>query len=59
MKPYYWIGILAVAGSFVGTIIGFIFPDISIIGASTGTIIGVATGTSIYASSLENSKKDD
>jgi hypothetical protein len=59
MKPAYWIGIMALVGSVVGTIIGLIFfPENSVSGATTGLIIGIATGTGIFATQQEQAKKD-
>ncbi len=58
MKPQYWIGILALAGSFTGTILGFIFPDLN--GskpAVTGTLVGIGAGTVLFAL-LQRGKKD-
>jgi len=58
MKPQYWIGILAIVGSLLGTAIGIIFPNIhGAAAASIGTIIGVVAGTIVF-SSLRSKNKD-
>lgn len=50
MKPEYWIGIMALVGAILGTIIGLIFsPDSGATFAGGGTIAGIATGTGVYA----------
>lgn len=60
MKPAYWIGIMAVVGAVIGTIIGLIFfPENSAFSASSGMFIGIATGTGIYAHQQEQAKKDN
>jgi prepilin signal peptidase PulO-like enzyme (type II secretory pathway) len=58
MKPQYWIGILAIAGSLTGTILGFIFSDLNGSKAAvTGTLIGIVAGTILFVI-LQKDKKD-
>ncbi len=59
MRPEYWIGIMAIVGSVLGTILSFAFPILG--GASaaiTGTIVGITIGTAIYAIQKKNNTSD-
>lgn len=58
MKPQYWIGILAIAGSLTGTVLSFISADLNGSKAAvTGTLIGIVAGTILFAI-LQRDKKD-
>ena len=58
MKPAYWIGIMVVVGSVVGTIVGMLFfPEESVSSASIGVTIGMAAGVTIYAYHTGQRKK--
>ncbi len=48
MKPQYWIGILALAGSVAGVIVGLLFSVDGSRAAVTGTLIGIAAGTILF-----------
>jgi hypothetical protein len=56
IKPAYWIGIMAVVGAIIGTIIGFIFPGLENRGAVFGMLIGITIGTSMYSTQTREEK---
>jgi hypothetical protein len=56
-NPAYWIAILAIIGSFGGFGLSLIFKNIDgTIASSTGTVIGIITGSIIF-SALSSKKK--
>lgn len=59
MRPEYWIGILALAGSIPRLVLGQLFEGIDLLTPAIGTAIGAAAGTAVYAAKQRSDGETD